>query len=210
MASGEQIFNTGSTPSTPAAGKVALHFANDKLPHVIDENGANGVEAPIYFLRMRSGYTLTSNTNSQKVFNLPSNGALTLPANSSYFFECFLSIDTMSATSGNMGFDILGAGTATIAAQSWFVHGLDATTQSTAAALSGIASEAARTGDIVVAGTGTAVHIFIRGTFEISTGGTIIPSVKLTTANAAVVRAGSYFRTERVGLDTTTTVGPWS
>lgn len=207
---GELKLNQVATPTTPAAGKNALFAGTSKLPHWLDEAGAVGVEAPIYFARLRSGYTLGSNTNSQKAFNVPANGACTLPSNTSYFFECYLSIDTMSGTSGNMGFDILGAGTATIAAQNWFAHGLDATTQSTAAAISGIASEAARTGDIVVAATGTAVHVFIRGIIEISTGGTIIPSVKLTTANAAVVRAGSYFKLERIGIDTATTVGPWA
>lgn len=210
MASGEQLWNQAAAPSTPAAGKNAIYFGTDKLLHVVDEAGANGVEAPLYIARLRAAYTLGSNTNSQKAFNIPANGALTLPSNTSYFFECFLSIDTMSATSGNMGFDVLGAGTATIAAQNWFLHGLDATTQSTAAAISGIASEAARTGDTVVAATGTAVHVFVRGILEISTGGTIIPSVKLTTANAAVVRAGSYFKVERIGIDTMTTVGPWA
>lgn len=207
---GELKLNQVATPTTPAAGKNALFAAASRVPQWVDESGAVGVEPPIYFARLRSGYTLTSNTNSQKAFNLPANGAITLPSNTSYFFECYLSIDTMSATSGNFGFDLLGAGTATIAAQNWFAHGLDATTQSTAAAISGIASEAARTGDIIVAATGTAAHVFIRGIIEISTGGTIIPSVKLTTANAAVVRAGSYFKLERIGLDTTTTVGPWS
>jgi len=210
MSTGEQIYNQAAAPTTPSAGKNSFYFATDKLPHVVDENGANGVEAPLYFVRLTSGYTLTSTTNSQKAFNLPANGALTLPANTAYFFECLLSIDTMSATSGNMGFDLLGAGTATISNQSWFLHGLDATTQSTAAAVSGVASEAARTGDTVVAATGTAVHAFVRGNFSISTGGSIIPSVKLTTAAAAVVRAGSYFKVERIGLDTVTTVGNWA
>lgn len=207
MATGELIQSTG-TPATPSAGKVALQPGSDKLYHQIEENGANGVIPAVYFLRLRSGYTLGSNTNSQKAFNVPSAGSLTLPANTFYFYKCFLSIDTMSGTSGNMGFDILGAGTATLVNQSWFVHGLDATTQSTAAAISGIASEAARTGDIVVAATGTAVHVWIEGSFEVSTGGTIIPSVKLTTAASAVVRAGSFFKVERGGVDTVTSVGP--
>jgi len=205
----ELILNNSSAPSTPATGKVAVYSASDKLPHLVNENGADGVLPTIYLVRLTSNYTLTSTTNSQKAFNLPSSGALTLNPGT-FIFECLLSIDTMSATSGNMGFDILGAGTATVSSQSWFAHGLDATTQSTAAAISGVASEAARTGDIVVAGTGTAVHVFIRGVFSVSVAGTIIPSVKLTTAAAAVVRAGSYFKTEKVGDSTVTTVGPWS
>lgn len=206
----ELIFNNGAAPSTPAASKAAIYVGTDKLPHHIDQSGADGVEAPLYFARLTSNYTLTSTTNSQKAFNIPANGALTLPSNTAYLFECFLSIDTMSATSGNMGFDILGAGTATISNQAWLAHGLDATTQTTPAAISGTVNVAALTTDIVTAATGTAVHVYIRGNFSITTGGTIIPSIKLTTATAAVMKAGSFFKVERIGLDTVTTVGPWA
>lgn len=207
---GEYKFNQVAAPSTPAAGKNAVYFGTDKIMHEIDEAGANGIIPPVYFCRLLANYTLTSTTNSQKVFNLPANGALTLPANTAYEFECVLLIDTMSATSGNMGFDILGAGTATISNQLWILHGLDATAQTTPAAVSGVANVAALTTDSVVAATGTAVHVLIKGNFSVTTGGTIIPSVKLTTAAAAVVKAGSYIKVHRIGLDTVTTIGPWS
>lgn len=207
---GELKLNQVSAPTAPTSGKNALYAGTDKLPHWLDESGATGVQAPIYIARLTAGYTLTSNTNSQKAFNIPANGALTLPANTAYLFECLLSVDTMSATSGNFGFDILGAGTATISNQIWVAHGLDATTQTTPAAVSGTLNVAALTTDLVVAATGTAVHVLIKGTFSITTGGSIIPSVKLTTAAAAVVKAGSYFKAERLGLDTLTTAGPWA
>lgn len=210
MATGEQIFNQAAAPTTPSAGKNSVYFGTDKLLHYVDENGANGVVPAVYFARLTAAYTLTSTTNSQKAFNVPSNGALTLPSNTAYYFECVLSLSSMSATSGNMGFDVLGAGTATISNQLWTLHGLDATTQTTAAAISGIASTAAATGDTVVAATGTAVHILVKGNFSVTTGGTIIPSVKLTTAATPTVNANSYFRAERIGADTVTTVGPWS
>lgn len=207
---GELKLNQVATPSTPAAGKGSLFVGTDKIPHFLDEAGANGVEPVVYFCRLTSTYTLTSTTNSQKAFNLPTNGALTLPSNTAYFFECMLLIDTLSGTSGNFGFDILGAGTATISNQLWFAHGLDATTQTTPGAIGGTANAAALTTDAITAATGTAAHVMIRGTFSVTTGGTIIPSVKLTTAAAGVVKVGSYFRAERIGLDTVTTVGPWS
>jgi len=207
---GELKFNQVAAPSTPAAGKNSLYFGTDKLPHVLDEAGANGVEPVVYFARLTANYTLTSNTSSQKAFNIPANGALTLPSNTAYYFECLLSVDTMSGTSGNFGFDILGAGTATISNQLWAAHGLDATTQATAAAIGGSLAAAANTADVITAAVGTAAHVLIKGTFSITTGGTIIPSVKLTTGAAAVVKTGSYFRAERIGLDTVTTVGPWA
>lgn len=207
---GELKLNQVSAPSTPAAGKNSFYVGTDKLLHQLDEAGANGLLSPIYLARLLANYTLASSTSLQKVFNIPANGALTLPANTAYLFECLLLIDTMSATSGNLGFSLLGAGGATISNQLWLAHGLDATTQTTPGALGGTANVAALTTDIIVAATGTALHVLLKGNFSITTGGTIIPSVQLTTANAAVVKAGSYFRAERIGLDTLTTVGPWS
>lgn len=207
---GELKLNQVAAPTTPASGKNALYVGTDKILHELDEAGANGIIPPTYLARLLAAYTLASSTSLQKLLNVPANGALTLPANTAYLFECLLLIDTMSATSGNLGFSLIGAGTATISNQLWTAHGLDATTQTTPGALGGTANAAALTTDIVVAATGTALHVLIKGNFSISTGGTIIPSVQLTTANAAVVKVGTYFRADRVGLDTMTTQGPWS
>lgn len=207
---GELKLNQVSTPTTPAAGKDSIYIGTDKIPHYLDEAGGLGVLSPWYFVRLTAAYTLTSSTASQKAFNLPANGALTLPANTAWFFECLLSLDTMSATSGNFGFDLLGAGGATISNQIWTAIGLDATTQTTPAAVGGTLNIAALAADSIVAATGTAAHVLFHGNFSITSGGTIIPSVKLTTANAAVVKPGSYFRCMRIGLDTVTTAGPWA
>jgi hypothetical protein len=48
------------------------------------------------------------------------------------------------------------------------------------------------------------------GMFRISTGGTLIPSIGLRTAAAAVAKAGSWFRIERVGESSETYVGAWT
>jgi hypothetical protein len=162
------------------------------------------------FVRLAADYTLTSQTGAQQLFNVPAGGALTLAANSLYFFESLLLLTTMSATSGNALIDLLGAGTATLASQLWSVVGLDATTQTTAAALSGSAFTAAAAADVVVAATGTGLHLHLRGSLTTSTGGTLIPSIGLTTAAAAVVKAGSYFRIYRAGASDATSFGAWA
>jgi hypothetical protein len=117
----------------------------------------------------------------------------------------------MSATSGNLKFDVLGAGTATLSSTAWSAIGLDATTLGTAAAVSGSFMAAnVSSGDIVVAATATGMFVTIRGIIRINTGGTIIPSVLLTTAAAAVVGVNSYFRIWPVGSNTVTSVGNWT
>ena len=160
---------------------------------------------------LSAAYTLTSTTNSQALFNIPTNGALTVPAATAYLFEGLISLSSMSATSGNFGLDILGAGTATLTSIAWAVHGLDATTQTTAAAVSGAFSAiSAQTADILVASTGTAAHFLLKGLVRVNAAGTLIPSIKLTTAAAAVVGVNSYIDFTPIGIGAVTTVGPWA
>lgn len=158
--------------------------------------------------------TMTSNTSLQSIFaggtSGLTNGTLTLPGQTTYFFECSLNLSSMSATSGNLGFSIVGAGTATFNSAAWHAIGLDATTQTTAAALGGIWSSAnAQTGNIVTAATGTACSVLVKGIFSINAGGTIIPSIQLTTASAAVIGVNTWFKCYPVGVGDVSTIGNW-
>lgn len=141
-------------------------------------------------------------------------GSLTLSGATTYFFECFLHVTTMSATSGNFAFSLLGNGTATASSVSFFAHGLDNTTQSTGVALGGSAHLTTATGAntvaIITAATGTAAHVFIKGVLRTNAGGTMIPQIALATANAAVVKAGSYFSITKAGPSTQAYYGAWA
>src|SRR5690606_25377551 len=53
------------------------------------------------WLMQRATYTLTSSTASQKIFNVTTNGAIYVEANTTYKFTCYLDLSSMSATSGN-------------------------------------------------------------------------------------------------------------
>ena len=159
--------------------------------------------------------TMTSNTSLQSIFaggtNGLTSGALTLPGKTTYFFECSLNLSSMSSTSGNLGFSIVGAGTATFNSAAWHAIGLDATTQTTAAALGGMWSSAnAQTGNIVTAATGTACSVLVKGIFSINAGGTIIPSIQLTTAAAAVIGVNTWFKCYPVGVGDVSTIGNWA
>ena len=53
--------------------------------------------------------------------------------------------------------------------------------------------------------------VSIRGWFRVTTGGTIIPSIALTTANAAIVQPNTYMVIKRQDASATaTTFGPWT
>jgi len=198
----------GTLMTTPDGGSIEY---DGNAFYFTPVGNQRGVVSSEQFCCTTSTLTLGNNITLQKVFNSSTNGALTVNAATTYFFECSLNLSSMSATSGNMGFSIGGAGTATFTSAAWHAVGLDATTQTTAAAVGGIWSSAsAQTGNIVTAGTGTAVSVLIKGIFRINAGGTIIPSIQLTTAAAAVVGVNSWFKCYPVGTNTVTTVGNWS
>lgn len=163
-----------------------------------------------FWQKLRASFTLTSQTAQQKLFNGTANGTLTLPTGV-YFFECMLDISGMSATSGNGAFEILGAGTATLINVLYEVLGIDNSTPLVAgtATMTG-STTSTGAASLVTAGTGTGVLAYITGTFEVSVAGTIIPSIALVTASAAVVAAGSYFKCHNAGATGAVSSGPWS
>jgi len=161
-------------------------------------------------IKQTADYTLTSSVATQKLFNASTNGTLGL-GTGVYTFECELYLTTMSATSGNMAFHILGGGGATLGSILYLVDGIDSTTPLDAAARSGSASvTSASVASVSAAGTGTGLVVRIHGTFNVTAAGTIIPSCALVTANAAIVKAGSYFKCRRHVENGTTVVGEWS
>lgn len=162
-----------------------------------------------FWIRQAASRTLTSTTTEQKLFDSVANGTLTLPTGV-YYFDCQMYITGMSATSGNLAFDILGAGTGVLADILYHAIGIDGLA-ATAAAQTGSTSILGQSvASIVSAVTATGVSVSIRGSFEVTTAGTIIPSVTLVTAAAATVAAGTYFRCERWGAINAVSQGPWS
>jgi hypothetical protein len=163
-----------------------------------------------FWIQQNATYTLTSSTAAQKLFNASTNGTLTLPIGT-YRYEAFVYLTGMSATSGNGAFGILGAGNATVASALSMASGFDAAIGAGAASggsyWTGNTSNAA----IVTVAVNTALAVAIRGTFKVSVAGTIIPSISLTTAIAAVVEPNTYFMCRRIGTSATaTTYGPWT
>lgn len=148
-------------------------------------------------VRTPSARNLTNSTASQAIFD-SANDVLTLPTGT-YIFKALLSLSGMSSTSGNFQFQLLGAGNAVLADIIIYAVGIDGAT-ATAAAQTGSTSVTANSpASIVSAGTGTGAQTLIEGTFEVTTAGTIIPSLALVTASAAVLAAGSYFQCTRIG-----------
>lgn len=163
-----------------------------------------------YWMKQSAGRTLTSSTALQKLFDKTTNGALTIPTGV-YRFESFLYLTGMSATTGNALFDILGAGTATLANIGFSVTGVDNTTPTSAASQTGSSAITKATpASMVTGGTGTGMVAFAAGSFEVTAAGTLIPSIQLVTAAAATLNAASYFFCRKIGETGATYAGPWS
>lgn len=161
-------------------------------------------------IRQAAARTLTSATTQQALFNSVTNGRLTLPTGT-YMFDAQISLSSMSATSGNAAFSVKGGGNAVLSDVLFHTVGVDGNAN-TAAAQGGSTTDAT-TGTTpaaaITAGTGTALQMHVKGTFEVTTAGTIIPSITLLTAAAAVVAAGSYFRCQRIGAAGMVSQGAW-
>lgn len=200
-------FTPGTLLTTAEDG--ALEMDADCL-YACTDAGNRGLVPIEHFIRADATRTFTSNTAQQAIFNSPTNGALTLETGC-YIFELLLCMDTMSATTGNGKFSLIGAGTATLAAILYALSGMDAALD-TLTAWSGltetIATQTAANHSTI--STGTVATLTGRGTFEVTVAGTLIPSYAQTTANAAVVKIGSFFTCRRIGSTSMASVGQWT
>jgi hypothetical protein len=159
--------------------------------------------------RLSADYTLTNNTSLQRFFNNSASGAVAMEAGL-WVFEWNFYLTTMSATSGNARFQ-LSAGTATLAAVSMHAVGIDNNSPLNSGTQTGsFAANLLTNASAVSAGTGTGMAGRLEGMFRVTATGTVLPQIQLVTGNAAVAKAGSFFRATRIGADTDTTIGTWS
>jgi hypothetical protein len=213
--------NTGTLLTSPAQG--ALEF--DGYVFYGTAGTGRGYIPTENFISSTADHTLTSNTLTQPLFYSDNAGVgsttgavLGVSSSTTYFFECMLYITGMSATSGNLSFDLLNStgsgttvGTATIGSVSYYSTGVDASTITSAAAAGGSLNITPKSvGNISSAATGTAYAALITGILRVSLSGSIVPSIALTTASAAVIKTNTWFRIRPIGTDTVNYVGPWS
>lgn len=192
--------------TTPLAGDFEAD--SNGISYYSHADSSRGVMDVQQFISLTGTYTLTSQTAAQKLFNSTTNGAISVKAATTYSFECFYTLSSMSATSGSFGFAI--GGTATLTSIGWTSQAIKATTQTTAATLQTTYNTTAANTTIVTASTQTGGYAKITGIIRVNAAGTIIPQVSLGIASAAVVGVNSYFRIIALGTNTVTSVGNWS
>lgn len=195
----------GTLLTTPEAGALELDANN---LYGTTDAGNRGYIPICHFIRADSTRTFTSNTSSQAIFTSPTNGRITLETGL-YRVQGVLYFTSMSATSGNLLVNLLGAGTATVAAWMWMGLGVD-TAAGTVLAGGGVpVITSTSAASIVPATTATAMGVCISGSFEVTGAGTMIPAITMVTASASVLAIGSYLMFERMGSTSVVSVGQW-
>lgn len=100
------VFGSGTVLTTAEDGAIEQDADAFYLTTDAGNRGAVSVE---HIIRADATRTFTSNTSQQAIFNSPTNGRLTLETGA-YTFETLISMDTMSATSGNGKFSLNSGG----------------------------------------------------------------------------------------------------
>lgn len=199
-------FIAGALLSTPQNGLIEY----DGICFFGTPGNANrGLIASENFIYQQANRNLGNNLLLQQIFDATTNGTLELEAGV-YFFEALLYLTSMSTTSGNAQLDWKGAGDAVFASALWQAIGFDNATGTFAGAVTTIHTSAASGTNVLTASANAALAVSCRGSFKLSTGGTIIPSIKLQTAAAAVLNAGSFFKCRKVGDASVGVVGKWT
>lgn len=211
-----------SAPSTPASTKHSVYVptTGTPLPRVarVDSAGTTWYSSDIFMTSLSADYSLSDVNTAQKAFNSSTNGAITLPASSSYLLEFSYVITNTGTTSHTWG--VLFGGTATLTSGILAVHGRSGITS--AATLT--ADTSAYTTDLTTvlvctaASTSSTEHVILsgQGIVRINGAGTFIPQVKMSAAangggaSTEKMLANSWLRLTPFGTNTAVTLGNWS
>jgi hypothetical protein len=167
------------------------------------------LDSPVAYIRQTPNHALTNTTNWQPMFDRVGNNELYLDEGY-YEYTCRLRMTGMSATSGNIGFNV-SAITATLANSPRFSFGHEGGVNA-ARAVSGIIANtpADDTSNVVLADIAATLNVFFTGSLVVSVAGTVCPRVALTTAIAtAEVVTGSDFTLRRCSSFESSIVGDW-
>lgn len=208
------ILTTGTNLTTAAAGASEFDGSVFYDTAVASSRQVRDTEQ---FCCLTANYSATDTASAQKVFNSSTNGALTLPAATSFFFEELILLSNTGTTSHTWG--TLFAGTATFTSIAYeFLAYTGTTSGVTITAVSGGQVAVSTVIPVTAASTSATEFVSIRltGIMRINGAGTVIPQIKASAQPGAsgtpgvTILAGSFFRCWPVGTNTVAAVGNWS
>jgi hypothetical protein len=212
---GELILNEVATPSTPVSGKDSLYMSNETLARLrrVDSGGNIWPVSDILLQSISANYTLANVATVQQALNGTTNGAITLPANSSYLIEGNFTITNTGTTSHTWAILFGGSATLTSGRITAIVTAAGASSAITAANI--CHTTTLGTALVVTAASVSAtenVDIMFYGAVRINAAGTFIPQVQLSvaTGTAATMLANSYILLTPFGAGSAQSLGNWS
>jgi hypothetical protein len=206
------VLTAGTNTSVISAGAVEY---NGSVFFGSPAAGQRGLLPAEYLVALASNYTANDSASAQKIFNVPSDGAVAVLANTTYMIEGLYIIApaiNFNAESLQTLFSLDGGATLTS-----IRYVADASTglanDSTALKRTQVASAGAVTvTDAAPGGAATNFVIQIRGVIRTNTAGTLTPGFRFTgtPGSAPVVQANSFFRLVPIGSGSVTTIGAWT
>lgn len=170
-------------------------------------NNARSVTMNEQMAVQETDYLLTNSTTYQKLLDVSTNGAVSVPAGTS-LFECSFTLSNLNTSSATFGF---GLNTTSASTQGWSAR----TTKSST--LSGnnfkLGHYTTSNASLFTANTDTYCIGHIRGIIKMDSTGTVTPQVSISAANTnAYVVKGSYFRIQTIhsANNANITIGNWS
>jgi hypothetical protein len=206
------VLAAGTNTSVAAAGAVEYNGSVFFASPAASQRGLLPAE---YLVALASNYTANDSASAQKMFNVPSDGAVAILANTTYMIEGLYIIApaiNFNAESLQTLFSLDGGATLTS-----IRYVADASTglanDSTALKRTQVTSAGAVTvTDAAPGGAATNFAVQIRGVIRTNTAGTLTPGFRFTgtPGSAPVVQANSFFRLVPIGSGSTTTIGAWT
>jgi hypothetical protein len=171
-----------------------------------------GVLTTEQFIALVSDYVATDTASAQKVFNSPTNGAITLDGGTTYIMEGVYYI-TRGLGSNSHTLATLFALSGSLTS---ITYTADTTSTATYAlgAVSRFYNTAAGALTVTAASTSTTenITVVIKGIVRTNTAGTFTPQIQYSAApgGAPTILKNSYFKMTPVGTSTVASVGNWS
>jgi len=189
---------------TGTAGAGTFEYLTN-TPYFTPTASNRGVMVTEHITANASDKSLNNDNTAQSPFNT---GTLTVTENTTYLFEAQIYLTT-GTTSHTLSFQF--DGTATFDDCHYFSTTRSTNTPNHGAVTGGwVAVETVST--VGSSSTATGRGVTLKGSFRITTGGTVIPKIKFSAAPSStnLCKKGSFFKCNPAGPDTLATVGNWS
>jgi hypothetical protein len=204
------LLTSGTNVSVPAAGAVEYDGA---VFYGTVAASARGLLPAEQFVVLNANYVGNDSSAAQRVFNVPSNGVVSLAANTTYFFEGFYII-APAITFNAESLRTLFAVTETLSSIRYIADSSTGLASATANVrrTQGSVITAVTVTDAAPGGQATNFTVQLRGVLRTSAAGTLTPQFSFTgtPGSAPVVQANSFFKITPAGSASVTNLGAWT